>query len=86
MSVVGKMYGKVLIKKVREGNEGMISDEQGGFRRGRGCMDQIFAVRQMCEKYLAKGKEVFWAFMYLEKAYDRTDREGLWTVLRLCGL
>ncbi len=30
---------------------------QGGFRRGRGCVDQIFAVRQVCEKYLAKGKE-----------------------------
>ncbi len=49
-------------------------------------MDQIFAVRQVCEKYLAKGKEVFWAFMYLEKAYDRIDRECLWTVLQLYGL
>ncbi len=40
----------------------------------------------MCEKYLAEGKDVFWAFMDLEKAYDRTDMEGLWTVLRLYGL
>ncbi len=46
------------------------------FRKGKGCVDQIFVVRQLCEKYLAKGK-VFWAFMDLEKAYDRTDREGL---------
>ncbi len=45
----------------------MIHDEQGGFRRGRGCMNQIFAVRQVCEKYLTKGKEVLWAFMDLEK-------------------
>ncbi len=76
----------MLIKRVREGTEGVIRDEQGGFRRGRGCVDQIFAVRQVCEKYLAKGKEVFWAFMDLEKAYGRIDREGLWTVLRLYGL
>ncbi len=68
------MYGKVLIKRVREGTGGMIYDEQGGFRRGRGCVDQIFAVRQVCEKYLVKGKEVFWSFMDLEKAYDRIDR------------
>ncbi len=86
LSVVGKVYGKVLIKRVREGTEGMIRDEQGGFRRGKGCVDQIFAVRQVCQKYLAKSKEVFWAFMDLEKAYERTDREGLWTVLRLYGL
>ncbi len=28
----------------------------------------------------------FWALIDLEKAYDRIDREGLWTVLRLYGL
>ena len=27
-------------------------------------IDQVFAVRQMCEKYLATGKDVFLAFMY----------------------
>ncbi len=48
LSVVGKVYDKVLIKSVREGTEGGICDEQGGFRRGRGCLDQIFAVRQAC--------------------------------------
>ena len=32
-------------------------------------MYQVFAVRQVCEKYLANGKDVFWAFMDLEKAY-----------------
>ncbi len=86
LSIVGKVYGKVLIRRVREGTEGMIRDEQDGFRRGRGCVDQIFAVRQVCEKHLAKGKEVFRAFMDLEKAYNRIDRKGLWTVLRLYGL
>ncbi len=43
-------------------------------------------MRQVCEKYLAKGKEVLWAFIDLKKAYDRIDREGLWTVLRLYWL
>ncbi len=52
------MYSNVLIKRVTGGTEGMICDEQGGFRRGRGCVDQIFAVRQVSEKYLAKGRDV----------------------------
>ncbi len=63
MSVVGKVYGKVLIKRVREGTEGVIRDEQDGFRRGRGCLDHIFAVRHVFEKCLLKGQDVFWAFM-----------------------
>ena len=33
-------------------------------------MDQVFAVRQVCEKYLANGKDVLWAFMDLEGAND----------------
>ena len=37
----------------------------------------MFAVRQVCEKYLANGKDVFWAFMDLEKAYDTIDRHGM---------
>ena len=33
----------------------------------------MFAVRQVCDKYIANGKGVFLAFMYLEKAYDTID-------------
>ena len=40
----------------------------------------------MCEKFLAKGKEVFLAFMDLEKGYDRIDRDCLYNVLQLLGL
>ena len=31
------------------------------------------AVRHLCEKYLTNGKDVFWAIMDLEKAYDTID-------------
>ena len=60
LSVVGKLYGRVLIKKVRAGAECAIGDEQCGFRQSRGCMDQVFAVRQIREKFLANGKDVVW--------------------------
>ena len=46
-------------------------------------MDQVFAVRQVREKYLAKGKYVFWAFMDFEKAYDRP---GMSQILRVYGV
>ena len=36
----------------------------------------------MLEKY----KEVFWAFIDLEKVYDRIDREALGQVLGLYGV
>ena len=65
LSVVGKLFDSVVIKRVRAGTECAIGEEQCGFRQGRGCMDQVFAVRQVCEKYHANGKDVFCAFMDL---------------------
>ena len=68
MSVLGKVFGRVLIKRVRAGTECAIGEEQCGFRLGRGCMDQVFAAYQVCEKYLANNKDSSWAFMDFEKA------------------
>ena len=47
LSVVGKLFGRMLIKRVRAGTECAILEEQCGFRQGRGCMDQVFAARQV---------------------------------------
>ncbi len=38
------------------------------------------------KEYLGKDKKLYAAFMDLEKAYDRVDREALWSVLRIYGV
>ena len=72
LSVVVKLYGRMLIKRGFAGTECAIWEEQRGFRQGRGCMDQVFAVRQVCETYLANGKDVFCALMDLERHMTRS--------------
>ena len=37
LRVVGKLYGKMLIKEIRDGTELAIGEEWRGFRNGRGC-------------------------------------------------
>ena len=86
LSIPGKVYGRILIERVRGMTEGMIDEEQCGFRRGRGCVDQVFTVKQLSEKYVGKGKDLFVAYMDLEKAYDRIDRDAMWRVLRMYGI
>ena len=54
--------------------------------RGRECIDQVFAVRKVSEKYPANGKDVFWAFMDLEKAYYTIDRHVMWQMLKVYGV
>ena len=69
----------MLIKRVWAGTEYAIGEEQCGFRQGGECMDQVFAVRYACEKYLANGKDAFRVFAEWKKVYDMIDwRHGMW--------
>ncbi len=50
-----------------EVTEGNVSEEQGGFRKGRGCVDQIFAMERLAEEYLGKDKKLYAAFKILRR-------------------
>jgi len=41
---------------------------------GKGTTDAIFTVRQMQEEYGCKGKKLYFAFVDLEKAFDRVPK------------
>ena len=43
-SMVGKICAWLLVNRVRKVTDGLIDDEQGGFRAGRRCVDQIFTL------------------------------------------
>ncbi len=73
LSIPGRVYGRILTERLLEVTEQKVSEDQGGFRKGRGCVDQIFAVKRLVEGYLGKDKKLYAAFMDLEKAYDRVD-------------
>ena len=69
------LNGRVLIKRVRAGTECAIGKEQCGFGEGRGCMDQVFAVQQVCQKVSREWGRI-WVFMDLEKAFNMIDWQG----------
>ena len=47
LSIPGKIYGRVLINRVIESTKEQVAEEQGGFRSGRGCIDQIFILKRL---------------------------------------
>ena len=86
LSVVGKLFGRVLIKRDRVGTECAIWEEQCGFRQGRGCMYQVFAVRQGCEKYLANVKRCILGVykfgkgvLYCRSTWYVADAKSVWS-------
>jgi len=46
-----------------------IDDTQFGFMRGKGTADAIFIVREMQEKFRAKGKKLYFVFVDLRKSF-----------------
>ncbi|KAI5644400.1 reverse transcriptase (RNA-dependent DNA polymerase) domain-containing protein [Phthorimaea operculella] len=57
LSVVGKLYAKVLIERVVKETDEKVWDAQAGFRKGMGCTDQVFSLRCIAEKFLAKTRK-----------------------------
>ena len=50
LSVIGKIYVGIIVDRVRKVTKGLIDDVQGGFRAGKGCVDQIFTLKLIDEK------------------------------------
>ena len=44
------MYVGMLVDRLRRVTEGLVEDEQGGFRSGRRYIEKIFTLRQIDEK------------------------------------
>ena len=80
MKVVERVIGN-WIRNVVE-----ISDMQFGFMPGRGTTDAIFIARQVQEKFLSVNKPLYFAFVDLEKAFDRVPRLVLWWAMRKVGV
>lgn len=50
LSVVGKLYGGILIDRVRKIIDCMFGDEQSRFRPGRGFIDKVFPLGRLFQK------------------------------------
>ena len=50
LSVPGKVFCRVIQRRLAERAEQQLRESQCGFRKGRGCIDQIFAIRVLAEK------------------------------------
>ena len=80
LNVVERVIEKIMRECI------IIDDMQFGFMPWRGATDAIFIVRQLPEKDLNKNKNLYFAFIDLEKAFDRVPRKVLWWTMRVVGV
>jgi exonuclease III len=86
LSVPGKVFTKVLQRRMKSCVERALAEEQAGFRPGRGTTDQIFTIRQITEKYLEHNKPCYFNFIDFKQAFDSIWQEGLWQCMRMHGV
>ena len=86
LDVVGKVAATVVQGRLQQLAEEVLPESQCGFRKGRGCSDMIFTIRQLIEKSNEHKAKVFLVFIDLKKAYDSVPREALWVALGKLGV
>ena len=87
-NTISNIFCGILKEKITEvvEREGIISDEQSGFRKNRRGTDNLYIMKEIIEEAKKEGKQYYCAFLDIEKAYDTVDREVLWEILHRMGL
>ena len=86
LDVKGKVVARVIQGRLQKLAERVLSESQCGFRRGCGCTDMVFTVRQLTEKAIEHRAMQYLILVDLKKAYDLVPREALWVVLSKLGV
>ena len=86
MKVIESLAGSVIRERV------VIDEMQFAYVTQRGTLDPIFIIRQLQETYLpmtdlyGRNATLYFAFVDLEKAFDRVPRDVLWWSMRKVGI
>ena len=86
LSVPGKVFTRVMLNRINDTVDETLRENQCGFRKGRGCSDQIFILRQLIEKKLEFNEDLVMCFIDFAQAYDSIWREGAWKLLGKYGI
>lgn len=81
-----KVMLQLLLNRLRDQVEAILSEEQAGFRPKRSTIEQIFNVRILNEKHINSQKHIFHNFIDFKKAFDRVWHKGLWKIMELFNI
>lgn len=82
------MLSSIVNKRLSEyfEDDGLLGDEQGGLRSGRGCIDQEFSLHSIVGERIGIGSTTYLCFIDIKNAYDRVWRDGRWWTIAENGV
>ena len=81
-SLITKILLRILLIRARNKIKREISEEQFGFQEGKGTINAIFTLRNVVERCLEKGKDIYICFIDYSKAFDRVQHSKIMDTLQ----
>eukprot|EP00732_Lithocolla_globosa_P000541 Lithocolla_globosa_v1_NODE_177_length_5446_cov_18.556483.p1 type:complete len:863 gc:universal NODE_177_length_5446_cov_18.556483:2622-34(-) len=88
LSIIGKLFSSLINRRLYIWAEkhGILSEEQGGFRKSRSCDDHALTLAELIKMRIGKKKSTYTCFVDFRKAFDSVYRKGLWVRLWRSGI
>ena len=74
LSIPSKIFSKIIIARIKRAVDNKLRSEKAGFRKGRGCCDQVFVLRNIIEQCTEWQRQLIINFIDFEKAFDSIHR------------
>ena len=86
IDTAAKIFTSVLLRRISAERNSRTRPNQGGFRPGMGCVDQIFTLRRILEHRFKFQQPIAACFVDFKSAFDSLDRDALWNILLSDGV
>ncbi|KAL5254332.1 hypothetical protein ACHWQZ_G013943 [Mnemiopsis leidyi] len=85
-STASKLYQIILLRRLNDGLERLLRENQCGFRKNRSCVDQIYTLRSIIHNFTEYNLPMYINFVDFKSAFDCINREFIWKALDHYGL
>lgn len=86
LDVVYKVLARVIRRRLQTYENLTLGEYQGGFREGRGTIDQIFGIKTLMSKSYEQNLSLHMLFIDFRQAYDSIQRQKLYEALNCLGV
>ena len=86
LNIAFKILESVVLQRYRLAHDKVMRENQAGFRAGRGCVDQIFALKQILEHRHEYRQSTVVCFVDFKAAFDSVDRQSVFNIMEADGL
>jgi hypothetical protein len=83
---ISKILTKIINRKIKGKVEQYLKHDQFRFKRSKGTREAILGLRVLIEKQIDRNKVTYLAFVDLEKALDKVNRNKMLLALREIGV